>query len=193
MKKKYTIKKRKKTISTVYIFVIILVVLISISVGYSKFSSELKMVGSVSISNQESGGDSETDITTEISKSTLDVEIQTSWTSENLYYYNMNMVLTNLDEDVTEWIMTIDLPPKVDVTSSNFWCAAEVEVTRVGNYDRLTFKNYDWNGEKPINSEIQFGFNIAFTEDVAIELTNVTFNGRLVENVIYSTNSAQYM
>lgn len=193
MKKKYTIRRKKRTIGTMYIFVIILIFLVSISLGYSLFSSELKMIGSVSISKEQSGENSETDLPIELSNSILNVDIGTHWTSENIHYYNMNIILTNLDEDVTEWLITIDVPPKVDVAKSSFWCAAEVEITRVGDHDRITFKNYSWNAEKPINSEIQFGFNIAFSEEVKIQLTNVIFNGKLVNNIEYSQNSAQYM
>lgn len=180
MNKKYTIGKRRKTISALYIFIIMVIILTSVSLGYSKFSSQLKLIGNVSIDR-------------EISNSILNVEVGSNWTSENTYFYNMNLKLTNLDEDVTEWEVVIDFPPGVDLEKTQFWCAAEVTVKSVGEYSRVVFTNYDWNSNKPINSEIDFGFNMAFSEYVEIKVKNVTFNGKLVKNITYTGNSSQYM
>jgi len=180
MNKKYTIRKRRKTISALYIFIIIVIILISVSIGYSKFSSQLNLIGNVSVDR-------------EMSNSKLNVEVGSSWTSEDRYFYNMNLKLTNLDEDVTEWKVVIDFPPGVDIEKTQFWCAAEVKVKNVGKYSRVIFTNYDWNGTKPLNSEIDFGFNIAFFEYVEIKVKNVTFNGKLVKDITYTGNSSQYM
>lgn len=176
MKKKYTIKKKTKTISVLYIFIIIFIILMTISIGYSKFSSQLNLIGNISLDRKIS------------SNSTLNVNVNSNWTSENIYYYNMNLKLINLDEEVSEWEVVIDFPSGVNIQKSQFWCAAEVKVENIGNYSRVIFKNYDWNANKPLNSEIDFGFNIAFSEYVEIKVENVTFNGKPIKEIVYGGN-----
>ena len=190
MKKKYIIKRKRKTISTMYIFIILLILLLSTSVGYSKFSSNINIIGRIELGEKE---DDFTELPTELSNSELQIHIGSSWQQEDLYVYNMNLKLINLDENLTEWVVTVDFPPSVSVEKSDFWCAAEVEVLVLEDCSRLIFTNYDWNGDKPLNSEIDFGFNIAFTEQVEMEISNVTFNRKLLENVEYIGQSTMYL
>lgn len=191
MKKKYTIRKKKKTISTMYIFIILLIILISISVGYSFFSSELNIVAKV-ILNKVVADDDYTELPSQLSNSELIVHVGAMWQQEDCYIYNMNLKLINLDNDVEEWIVTVDLPAYVSVEKTDFWCAAHVEIIQLENGSRLVFTNYDWNGTKPINSEIDFGFNLAFTEQVKINVENVTFNRRLIHKIEYTGDMNLY-
>lgn len=191
MKKKYTIRKKKKTISTMYIFIILLVMLISFSVGYSLFSSELNIVSKV-ILEKVVADDDYTELPGQISDSELIVHVGSMWEQEGCYIYNMNLKLINLDRDVEEWIVTVDLPANVSVEKTDFWCAAHVEIIELENGSRLVFSNYDWNGAKPINSEIDFGFNLAFTEQVKINVENVTFNRRLINKIEYTGEMSLY-
>lgn len=191
MKKKYTIRKRKKTISTMYIFIILLTILISISVGYSLFSSELDIVAKVLL-KKVVADDDYTELPSQLSNSELKVHVGAMWQQEGYYIYNMNLKLINLDNDVEEWIMTVDLPLSVSVEKTDFWCAAHVEIIEFEHGSRLVFSNYDWNGSKPVNSEIDFGFNLAFSEQVKINIENVTFNRRLVQKIEYTGDMNLY-
>ena len=109
MKKKYAIRRKKRTISTLYIFVIILVILISISIGYSKFSSQLNIVGKVELGRV---GDPEFPLL-QISESTLLVGIESHWKHEGIYYYNISLIFKNLDHDFKGWKIAIDVPANV--------------------------------------------------------------------------------
>lgn len=167
-------------LKTFNVFLIIFIGIISLSIGYSYFSSQLNIIGNATLENQGN-----LDLPTEKSNNELSVEIGAKWTNGNLHYYNMNLILTNKDEDVKGWVVTMDLPPKVDIANSQFWCAAEVTVERVGDYDRLTFKNYDWNADILVGGQINFGFNIALIDDSPIEVKNVVFNNKLMEKITY--------
>jgi len=165
--------------------------LISFSVGYSLFSSELNIVSKV-ILEKVVADDDYTELPGQISDSELIVHLGSMWEQEGCYIYNMNLKLINLDRDVEEWIVTVDLPAHVSVEKTDFWCAAHVEIIELENGSRLVFSNYDWNGTKPINSEIDFGFNLAFTEKVKINVENVTFNRRLINKIEYTGEMSLY-
>lgn len=187
MRKKYTIRKKRKTISTMYIFIILLVLLLSTSVGYSLFSSNFNIIGKIQL------GENYAELPTELSNSELKVHVGSSWEQEGFYVFNINLKLINLDENLTSWVVTVDFPHGVSIEKSQFWCAADVEVLILEDCTRLIFTNYDWNGDKKLNEEIDFGFNIAFAENVQMQVENVTFNRRLVQNVEYTGNAALYL
>lgn len=191
--KKIKIKRKRKTIGTLSIFIIILTIIITISVGYSMFSSQLNVIGNIVLGKKEINKDDFEELPNEKSNSELQIHIGSSWMSEGLYFYNMNLKLINLDNDVTQWVVTVDFPEGVNVEKSGFWCAAEVQVIELENCSRLIFTNYDWNGNKPLNSEIDFGFNIAFTEQVQMQIENVTFNRKIIEKIEYTGESAIYL
>lgn len=184
MIRKNVIKRRKKTIKTSNIVLLLFIGILCLSVGYSYYSTQLNINGNVKMSKEEEG---DPDIPTEKSKSRLTVEVTNSWINADMYYYQLNLVLKNLDEDVNGWLITIDVPPYVDVEKSGFWCAAEVTVTEYATFHRISFSNYDWNANVNLEGEFTFGFNIVFTEEIDIKtgLKNVIFNEKLIEDIEY--------
>lgn len=187
MIKKNVIKRRKKTVKTTNIMLLIFIATLCLSVGYSYFSTQLNISGNVKLSNEE---EENPDIPTEKSNSKLTVKLGTSWGSNDLYCYNLNLVLKNLDDDVNGWLITIDVPPYVNVEESSFWCAAEVTVTEYATFHRISFSNYSWNANVNQEGELVFGFNIAFTQEIDITngLKNVIFNGKLIEDIEYENS-----
>ena len=189
MIKKNIIKRKKKTVGTFNIFLVILVVLLSFSVGYSYFSSSLNIIGKVELGRV---GEPEFPLL-QISDSTLLVGIEAHWENAGIHYYNITLVFTNLDHDFKGWKIALDLPTKVDMQNTVFWCAADVTVEEFEDRTRLTFENYDWNSKVDLNGEINLGFNIAFSEEVAINVSNPTLNAAVIENLLFKENSAQSM
>jgi len=184
--KKYTIRKKRKTISAMYIFIIILVLLTSISIGYSLFSSQNTIIGKIILGNVEFP-------TLNISDSTLLVGIEAHWENAGTHYYNITLIFTNLDHDFKGWKLAIDVPANVDMEKSAFWCAADVTIETFEDHCRLTFENYDWNSEVLLNGEINLGFNLALSENVPMSVSNPTINDAIIENLLFKENSAQYM
>jgi len=189
MIKKNIIKRKKKTVGTFNIFLIILVVLLSFSVGYSYFSSSLNIIGKAELGKV---GEPEFPIL-QISESELLVGIEARWEHEGIYYYNTTLIFKNLDHDFKGWKIAIDVPANVDMEKSAFWCAAEVTIERFEDHCRLTFENYDWNSQVLLNGEINLGFNLAFSQEMAMDVSNPTINDAVIENLLFKENSAQYM
>lgn len=178
MKKKYSIRKRRKTIGTIPIIVTVVILLFTISVGYSLFSSQLKLIGNVHI--EKEGPD--LDLPTEISDSDVTWKISaTPWGETQVSYY-MVITITNNDEDYKSWSFSIDFPPYVIEDKISAWEASSVTVKRVGDYDRVTMEITGWNGEFSKGQKKSSEFIIALNSTDDLVLNNFVFNNKLVKN-----------
>ena len=170
MKKKYTIRKRRKTISVLYIFIIIVIILISVSIGYSKFSSQLNILANVSIIKPT------VELPTEFSKSYATWEITNSWPG----YYEVLIEIVNLDEDINGWVISIDLPSAIRETDIHAWWSSETTYEELGDYDRVTFRNYDYN--KDILSGSKLSVPLSFPLNEELNIKHLIINGKMIRN-----------
>lgn len=168
MKGKIKIKRKRKTIGTLSIFIILVVILISISIGYSLFSSQLNILGNVSIKKPE------VELPTELSKSYATWQVTNSWPG----YYELSIVITNLDEDISGWVISIDLPSAVDETAIHAWWSSETTYEPMGDYDRLIFKNYDYNKNILNGSELTVPLSLPLNGE--IDVKNLIINDKLI-------------
>lgn len=184
MKKRYSIKKKRKTISTLSILLIILTVSISVSTAYSLYSTKFNIVGTVTAKKDGSGG-GDIDLPTEESASTAKWNITNSWTNNGELGAQFSVKLTNLDGDITGgWTVSIDLPK--ELSDLQIWNVAEKEIVEVGDCKRLTISSGDgWNGNVANGAVLDIGF-LAYFQGVQIEdmfLKNLVINGKLVVNL----------
>ena len=168
MKEKFKIKRKRKTIGTLSIFLIMLTILITISVGYSMFSSRLNIIGNISIIKPE------VDLPTELSKSYATWQVTNSWPG----FYELSIVITNMDEDINGWVISIDLPNAVLEDQIHAWWSSETTSEPMGDYDRITFKNYDYNGKIPNGGQLTVPLSLPLNGD--IDVKNLIINGKLI-------------
>lgn len=148
--KKYRIKKRKKTIKVSYIFLIILITCILMATGYSRFSTELNVHGTVTVTPKTdieipSVGEDENGVTrftgtSKFNSPTLKKEVfrVTSETAEG------NVITTNLQTINTTWF--------------GIALAADAEITlTIQNNSGYTFTNGQIDLIESNNTEVMTG------------------------------------
>lgn len=124
--KKYKIKKRKKTMKVSYIFLVILITCILMATGYSIYSTELNVHGTVTVTPKTdieipSVGEDENGVTrftgtSKFNSPTLNIEVfrVTSETAEG------NIITTNLQTINTTWFgIALAADAKITLTIQN--------------------------------------------------------------------------
>ena len=171
MKNKLKVKKKRKVIGTFNIFIIMLILLMMISIGYSMFSTQLKMIGKVTITKPE------VELPTELSKSTATWQVTNSWTG----FYEIMIIITNLDEDIDGWVISVDLPNAVLENEIHAYWSSETTYEPMGDYDRITFKCYDYNAKIPYGSEIKVPLSLPLMGEMDVK--NIIVNGKLITDI----------
>lgn len=171
MIKKNIIKRKRKTFGTLSIFLIILTILITLSVGYSLYSSKLTILGNVSVTKPE------VELPTELSKSYATWQVTNSWPG----FYELAIVITNMDDDIDGWVISIDLPNAVLEDQIHAWWSSETTYEPMGDYDRITFKCYDYNKKIPQGSELTIPLSLPLNGD--IDVKNIIINDMLITDI----------
>lgn len=175
---KFKYKKKNKHIKLRYIFLILPIFLISLGIAYSKFSTNLSIIGSVKSVNQaEQSGNSLYTYT-----------VRSSWpgyNSRSIYnIYDVHLPILNLDEDYTkaieiEFDITDGLLLEQSTNNCNVWQVEEI--IKDGNRIKLIFKEYAcWflNG-----TILDLYFQFPFEPNSEIKISNLTLNGKEVTYV----------
>lgn len=168
MKKRLKVKKKRKVLRTLNIFIIMLILLITISIGYSMFSTQLKMIGKVTITKPE------VELPTELSKSSATWQVTNSWPG----FYELSIVITNMDEDIDGWVISVDLPNAVLENQIYAWWSSETTYEPMGDYDRISFKCYDYNSKIPNGSQLTVPLSLPLNDE--IDVKNLIINGKLI-------------
>lgn len=164
-------------ISTTKIIIAVILISITFSVGYSFFSSELKING-----NAEAI-DTRPIIYDEYSKSESTWEItQEPWNTGEVYYYYIEVNLKNLDKNFDNWVLELYYPPYVVANKMSFWGSASGEVVRIGDYDVVRFTSQTWNGKVNLNETLTISFIMAYSQNLTLVTDHLVFNGLLVKN-----------
>lgn len=171
--KKYKIKRKKRIIKVRDIMLIFLVNILCISIGYSYWSTNLNIKGSV-ISIKKNP-----DLPSEISSNKLTWEIVNSWgtgTSNNPEFYQVKIDIENHDGNISEWELSFEVPEGIIEEKINAWIASSTRVE--GN--RVYMKCQSWNAVVPDGGILKLEFQLPFSQKVDFHVKDVVFNNKLI-------------
>lgn len=178
MFKKYKIKKRKKAINIYFVFAVFVVLSICVSSGYALFSDTLTIQGTATFASSGGGGD---EPSYELGNSTYSWKYISSWPNGDYYMYQVSLSFTNLDETVTDWVMSFDVPPGFLPDSSSLWDFSSVTL----NGNTVTVMPTQNHHYATVNSgdTIDYYLQLAFETQVDFTMSNLVFNGKLATDV----------
>lgn len=165
-------KIKKMSLKTI-ILIVISIFFLTISIGYSYLKQSLNIYGkSTIIANQP--GDYEK------GNSTYTWKIVDSWGQEGTSYvvYQVKIDIVNMDNDISLWNISFDVPSSYNDANSNSWCAS----SRVYDNGRVTMVGQDWNGYIAKGSTLTLEFQLALDLEEDLYINNLTLNGLLATN-----------
>ena len=174
MFKKYKIKKRKKALSTLYIFIIFSISLLFVTYGYALFSDSQTINGTVTFKDP-SGGD------IEYGNSTYKWQPAYEWVNgDNMYVYAVQIDIVNLDEDYysdKSIEISFDVPDGCvldDSININIWQKETVKLE--GNTITVKFtQNDSW---LLIGETLTIYPHLYFENPTDVTITNLIFAGK---------------
>lgn len=173
---KYKIKKRKKFVNPLYIFIIFAISLLFVSYGYAWFYDTHTIEGKVTFKTSSS------DSNLEYGNSTYYWEQTSHWLSDDGTYdiYAMELCITNLDEDFfsdKKIEISFDVPDGCVLNSStsvNIWQAESMALE--GNTISMTFAIHgSW---LPMGETLKIYPHLYFENPTDVTITNLKFAGK---------------
>lgn len=153
------------------VFILIAVFFLTISVGYSYLKTQVSISGKATIlANKESDypqGDSICDVK---------LVNEGEQSEPEGYFYQYNVTITNLDEDVTSWEIEFDIPNSIDVISIKSSDASSV----IFENGRVYLRAQSLNGYVSKGNSFEIGLQIAVSKQCNLNMDNFTFCGKLV-------------
>lgn len=179
-------RKEKKRISLrAVVITIISIFFLTISVGYSYLKQSLNITGKSSIVSEQ-GGDTEY----EQGNSTYSWTVLNSWgdgTPDSPYMCQASITIINMDEDISSWEISFELPSSYNDEKSNAWSVSE----KTYENGRLTLKAQSWNASVPKGEELTFEMQYAFDTNVEFYVENLTLNGKLATYEVQVTEPSE--
>lgn len=177
MYKKYKLKKRKQNNTFLIIFVVCISALF-MSSGYALLSDTLTITGTANIKQQQQ---------VEQGNSTYSWRVVSSWFNYGdvavKSVYQVGFIINNNDGDLTDWELQFDVPDGLVPDKLNSWMLETMEAT--GNTVTITPMGYVASipdgGQPAQEIIIELPFSIELEE---LTITNVIFNGKLLQEVI---------
>ena len=154
------------------VLIIVTIFFLTISVGYSYLKQSLTFSGKSTIVQQGGSGDFVEGV------STYTWEITSSWGQggSSIMFYNIKLIIVNMDEDIQSWEVGFDIPPYYNNEKSNTWSASRREYEN----GRLTLYAHDYESFVGKGDSLTLEFQLAFDEAVDFYLNNVSLNGYLI-------------
>lgn len=149
-------------------------ILMFASIGYSYWSTSLKIEGKVT------SGEVTPDLPSEISQSTVTWGIVNEWgtgTSSDPKFYQVKIDIENHDGDMDEWELSFEVPDGIMSEKINSWGASSTTVE--GN--RVYMKCQSWNGAISDGNILNLEFQLAFDREVDFYVKNIVFNNKLIQ------------
>lgn len=145
------------------IIIFFCIILLFSGVAYSILNQKIKLIGKVSIGNEDNI----------IQNYNVTYIIENKWYSNGKYYYKISMTLhNNTNEQLNGWKISIKAPENAQImTYSNTDC--------IFLKDKIEFNNVSYNAQVPAKSKVTFEFQIA-TTDPYYKPSNIIINGDII-------------